>query len=260
MSAQQIEHKNSSLHNSNSTAISGNALRFDGSDDYLYILNSASLNPTHEITIEAWVKPDNIMESDQGIVTKTEGSGYNLYLNHHHGVADGRFFFSLYTSSSNNINVETTQYTGSGDWHHVCGTYDGSIMKIYVNGIQKSSYSSEGNIHPSSIPLFIGAEYQEGRIDYFFHGLIDEVRVWNIARSQSQIKSDMHRKLHGNEPGLAGYWDFNEGFGQVLYDRTDNNNDGILGSSPIVDNNDPAWVSSDVPLYYFLQFPIIFKD
>jgi len=74
-----------------------------------------------------------------------------------------------------------------------------------------------------------------------FQGLIDEVRVWNVARSEAAIQSTMNTPLIGNEPGLVGYWKFNEGSGQTAYDSTLNSNDGQLGSTPGVDPSDPAW-------------------
>jgi hypothetical protein len=58
----------------------------------------------------------------------------------------------------------------------------------------------------------------------------------------------MHERLTGDEVGLVGYWDFDEGQGQIVYDLSGNGNDGQLGSTPEVDAGDPAWIESDAPI------------
>ena len=61
-----------------------------------------------------------------------------------------------------------------------------------------------------------------------FNGIIDEVRIWNVARTQQEIQQYMHQQLTGTEPGLVGYWQFNEGTGNTAYDKTVNANHGSL--------------------------------
>ncbi len=81
-----------------------------------------------------------------------------------------------------------------------------------------------------------------------FHGLIDEVRIWNVARTEEQIQASWNRSLRGDEPGLVGYWPLNEGSGQAIMDASAHHNDGRLGSTTGPDTNDPTWVVSDAPL------------
>jgi hypothetical protein len=81
-----------------------------------------------------------------------------------------------------------------------------------------------------------------------FLGLIDEVRVWNTARTQAQIQANMNRTLTGNEPGLVGYWRLDDGSGQAILDSSLRGNDGRLGSAAAPDSNDPTWVVSDAPV------------
>ena len=61
-----------------------------------------------------------------------------------------------------------------------------------------------------------------------FNGIIDEVRIWNIARSQNDIQEYMYKQLTGTESGLVAYWQFNEGTGDITFDKTINANHGTL--------------------------------
>jgi len=81
-----------------------------------------------------------------------------------------------------------------------------------------------------------------------FDGLIDEVRIWDYGRSQEEILATMHVELSGTENGLFGYWNFNEGVGQIAADSTANGNDARLGSTSIEDQNDPVWSDEGAPV------------
>src|SRR6185295_7064990 len=74
-----------------------------------------------------------------------------------------------------------------------------------------------------------------------FNGWIDEFRIWNVARIQKQIQSYMKRNLRGNETGLLGYWDFNEGTGTTVNDKSGHGFNGLMDSLP-------AWHASGIPL------------
>jgi len=78
--------------------------------------------------------------------------------------------------------------------------------------------------------------------------MIDEVRIWNVARTQTEIQAAMNRKLAGDETGLVGYWDFDEGQGQVVSDLSISGNRGRLGRLPFPDDADPRWVGSGIEL------------
>jgi hypothetical protein len=78
-----------------------------------------------------------------------------------------------------------------------------------------------------------------------FDGLIDEVRIWRVARTQAEIVANMHRAIRWPQLGLVGSWSMDEGSGQVVYDASGNGNNGTLGSdaSPAGDSSDPIWTS-----------------
>ena len=75
-------------------------------------------------------------------------------------------------------------------------------------------------------PFFIGVQYN-GVMEHW-SGNIDEVRVWNIALSNTEIQSNYNTDLTGNEEGLVGYWNFNGGSGSTLADYSGNGNHGTI--------------------------------
>jgi hypothetical protein len=87
----------------------------------------------------------------------------------------------------------------------------------------------------------------------FYRGDLDEVRIWNIARDPKEIVATMHRPLSGAEPGLVGYWKFDEGSGQNVADSSPSGVTGVLGRTSALETSDPTWVESSAPLGPFIQ-------
>ena len=96
-----------------------------------------------------------------------------------------------------------------GGWHHVAASYDGAMIRFYVDGVLDSSFPANLIPHPG-----FGASLG-GNVDgnWRFPGSLDEVRIWNIARSEGEIRADAHRELTVPRPGLTNYWRFEEGAG-----------------------------------------------
>jgi hypothetical protein len=97
-------------------------------------------------------------------------------------------------------------------------TWDGTTVRAFVNGVEKASKTStvaQKTLMTGRTPLTIG-----GYSPAFFNGYIDEFRVWNVARSAADITRTMHTTLAGNEPGLVGYWKFDETGGTTAADST----------------------------------------
>ncbi|MCF8366064.1 MAG: hypothetical protein K9H16_09795 [Bacteroidales bacterium] len=209
----------------------GNALDFDGTDDYVSILNNESnFDFTTAMTIEAWIKVDNFDEDWQAIVTKGDGA-WRL---HRHS---GTNHISFGTSGLSNVDLEGTTDLNNGQWHHVACVFDGSTKYIYVDGTLDISVSASGTIATNNYLVNI-AENGENTGRYF-NGLIDEVRIWNIARTQTEIQDNKNNVLTGNESGLVAYYKFDQTSGSYLYDHTENGNQGALQN---MDNSD--WVPS----------------
>ena len=108
-----------------------------------------------------------------------------------------------------------------GVWTHLAGTYDGSFVRLFVNGelVDSSAYSAD--IGAGDAGFYLGG------ITYnYYDGLIDEVRLWNVTRTGAEIQAQMDATLVGDESGLAGYWPLDSaGEGNVAIDMTANHND-----------------------------------
>jgi len=196
------------------------ALKFDGFDDYAEIQDNPSLNVDTNITLEAWIKFESGGTYQPRIISKgPDGAGYELLITN-----DGPECNLEFRIASGSLISNTLIYENS--WYHVAATYDGAEMKLYINGVPDTSIIASGNLNISNLNLFIGQK-STGAWDKY-KGLIDEVRIWNIAQSESDIRNFMYQQLTGTENGLAAYWQFNEGIGDTTYDKTLNGNNGFL--------------------------------
>lgn len=119
-------------------------------------------------------------------------------------------------------------------WYHVAGTYDGSVARIYINGVQAGSTNFAGSIVPSTeYPACIG-NLSDGGVGAarYWNGKLDEVRVWHRALPQSEIAAHMNMHLDtSNVNGLVGYWRFNEGSGTTSIDLSGSGNNANLANT-----------------------------
>ncbi len=127
-----------------------------------------------------------------------------------------------------------------GSWYHIAGSYDGSEVVLYVNGMAVASVPRSGLIATNSTALYLGNRADAARA---FDGSLDEVRIWDRALSAAEIAANRTIELTGTEPGLVAYYRLNEGTGQTGFDASPMGNDGVLGSTINVENNDPLWAS-----------------
>jgi len=123
-------------------------------------------------------------------------------------------------------------------WFHVATVYDGATTThAFVNGVDKGSKTLTGPLAMAVSTLSVGGTMAAR----YFIGAIDEVRVWNVARTVAETQQTMSVRLTGNETGLVGYWRFDEGTGTTARDSSTK---GIAGTfvGPV------AWVPSGVTL------------
>lgn len=205
---------------------SGHALYFDGVDDYVSMGQDTIFNVGNGVTYEAWINPDTtffgvvINKWSNFFEDKQFGIWGNSVMFYLHNVFGG-----VHLVSSPSIPLH--QYT------HIAATYDDStrIAKIYINGVLDTSKSVGSGVSNSSEPLFIGSNPARFGNTMPFKGIIDELRIWNIARTDSAIQSTMNQSLNGNEEGLIAYWKFDEGTGTITFDATSNQNHGTINGA-----------------------------
>ncbi|MFL9460920.1 MULTISPECIES: LamG-like jellyroll fold domain-containing protein [Scytonema] len=197
-----------------------NTLNLDGVNDYVQIANESYFDSiTSAITIETWIKVDSFTKNWQAIVTKGDNS-WRLHRN------DTENTLNFYIEGVGGVNSTTT--VNDGQWHHVAAVYDGSKLQIYIDGVLNGQTTASGAIPTNNYNILIGEnEQQSGR---YFYGQIDDVRIWNVARSATEISNNLNATLTGKETGLVGYWNFNENSisGNTITDLTGNGNNGTL--------------------------------
>jgi hypothetical protein len=162
----------------------GQALMFDGSTSYIDAGNV--LNLTSAITVSAWVKPSTFSGPKfPMIVAKGENDAYTFFINN--PVAPGAVFFRIGDGSGAG-DAQSAAALALGKWGHVVGTYDGSTVKVYVNGVLSGSKAKSGSIPTTALDLDIGYCSDACNADLYFAGAIDDVRIYNRALNASEVK------------------------------------------------------------------------
>jgi hypothetical protein len=201
-------HNNGTLQNG-ATFSSGNigqAVSFDGVDDRVYVPHNSSLNVSN-ITAEAWVFPTAFVGEGSIINKRTSinNAGYGL-----EPTAGGNLSFFIYIGG-NLFFINSTSQLPLNTWSHVAGTFDGSTMKIFINGVQVGSLSASGSIDATTGDLVIGENIVNGTN---WAGKIDEPTVYNRALSVSEIQAIYNAGIAGKckpsatvaPSGLVGFW------------------------------------------------------
>jgi len=188
----------------NNPGATNNALDFDGTDDYVTIPDNSALDITGDITLETWVKFDDLTGS-QIILEKSDG-GVSADFSYGLRMVSGKIRFQL-GNGSTSVVLAAPNDTPIGAWFHIAGVKNSGNMTLYVNGVSVATATITGNIYTNNDPLIIGN--YDGYSQYF-DGQMDELRIWNDARTQSEISANMSSELNGNESNLVAYYKFNE--------------------------------------------------
>jgi len=212
-----------------------NALNFDGVDDRVNCGNNVSLQLSgNAISLEAWIYPTAwSAQVWQGNIINKENNapdyGYMLRCGD-----NGRLNFNIGSGSWNELSSAPNTLT-LNTWQHVAGTYDGTKIRLYVNGLLVDSQNVSANFSSGLQNLTIGN--WSNTTNRPFMGSIDEVRVWNIVRSRAEIANNMNTEFCTAPAGLVAYYQLNEGLaGQgnsgviTATDLSANANNGTLNN------------------------------
>ena len=227
----------------------GHALKFDGVDDYVDCGAGSSLNLSGPMTLEAWVFLGSAPEKDEaGIIGKCYTSYALSYC------SNNRCYWYISTGA----NTRRTEPIEAGSWHHIVGTFDGdtanpAMMHLYLDGELVDSKASKCKAANRGENFLMGcmvhnpAEKDPGQSNIpHFKGLIDRAKVYNRVLSEMEIRDSYNQRAE--EKGLVkssatreapkpsnplkrellGLWDFDEGEGNDLHDKSGKNNHGKI--------------------------------
>jgi large repetitive protein len=172
------------------------------------------------LTVEAWARLDFTASGENVIFQQgATGSGYALQVG-----SDGKLQFAV-----DGTTVESPDTLRLGSWTHVAGTYDGTTLRLYIDGIAVADKAFAGPIAYDTNGATIGAADSSG--GGLWHGELDELRVWNTAESAATIKHNMPFTLKATA-GLVGLWHLDETSGLTLADSSGNGLNATLGPIP----------------------------
>ena len=191
---------------------------------------------TSALTVEAWIKVSAFDKASQTIISKGN-TAWKLQRS-----ASTNYLEFVCTGLTTNTTVTGDVNVNDGEWHHVAGVYNGSTLKLYIDGVEDNSVTATGSISTNEEDFTIGENAEQtGRQ---WEGFIDEVRIWNDARTASEISNNMYKPLDGDETGLVGYWRMDASSGTTLKEYTSNANDATLNNM-----TDADWVESNAWTY-----------
>jgi len=218
--------------------VPGKGLVFDGDDDYVNVNTTTSdeLNPAESLTLECWVYLNEIPSGTHNPHLISRFNCYSLTVG-----ANGFATAYIQNDEGDWFSEAGTTSIATHKWYHLAATYDGSNLRVFVNGEQEGITTAYDTMARTTLNFRIGARNAYVTTTNT-NGIIDEARVWDIPRSQSEIRASMNRTIPGSTPGLVGYWRFDEGAGTNADCETSFDNDGTLRSvsSPSL----PAWTTS----------------
>ncbi len=196
-----------------SVATTNRVLLLDGKTGSMEVADSAALHSlSNAITIELWYKAKSFPTA----------AGSVSCLLRKNVIAGRENFFLRFRTVDEGPVVEFGLGHGVGGvqapfrfrpdtWYHLAATYDGATAHVFVNGKAVGSATASGVVPLDASALLVGRgdpEYSGGE---YFDGALDEIRIWNQARSQAEIQAMATVPLAGKETGLVAYWNFDEG-------------------------------------------------
>lgn len=209
-----------------------------GTTDYAYHNDASAYDITGDLTIEAWVKPESLPTSGNTVAFAGkydfDNNQRSYYLGYANVAGTGKLRFVTSNACTSFVEGDLAYTLTTGTWYHIAASKSGSTVTFYVNGTLVGTASVDAGQCNSNAKFAVGALIANSAA-LNFDGLIDDVRLWSVARSGVQISANMSTALTGAESGLAAYYKLDN----LYTDATANGNTLTASGSPAF--------SSDVP-------------
>jgi hypothetical protein len=222
-----------------SIVVSGHAqsaLEFNGTDNYVEIPYAATNNPA-QFTVELWARVDATGNHRSPLTSRGNTTGYLFY-------ATPGDTWDFWGGNGSGWETLPGPAVVIGQWIHLAATYDGTSYRFYVDGILVNSLVAGFSMNTTS-PMRIGAGRTESTPGYHFPGAVDEVKIWNYARSANQINDNKNVNLLVPQPGLMSYYQFEDG---TATSKTGSNNGTLINSPTTVTGVSLTDLSSNADL------------
>ncbi len=241
----------------------GKSAKLNGQDNYIEAASSHMLESSL-VTVSTWVKLDQGSPDDQVLIGKYDAGAnkdYNLR------IIGGQLGFSIFSGIAS-YQVSAGMTLSADQWHYVVGSWDGTVLSIYVNGVLRGSSTPGITKNNTPVPLVLGSRIHYDAVNsYYLHGQLDEVKIYNYARTPGQILADMQSSMP-NELNPVGHWKLDENQGSITRDSgatqlsgsmTDTVwVNGVSGSAVHFNGNGANVSIGDVPAYKVIQKSVSF--
>jgi len=213
----------------------GNCLQFTDIYDGIEVADDPELNfGTGPFTIEAWIRNTNSSGSLWKRIISKRGVGPYWYSFGMGAYGSNQLFLELETTAGYFLTGGGPLIMSDGLWHHVAAVRDEmDNISLYVDG----QFHPAG-VHPGSLDnnddLEIGIWGNEAYGTETYRGEMEELRLWNVARSSDEIREQIYLTLSGYETGLVAYWQLNEGEGDTVFDATGTHHGLVTGADRMV--------------------------
>jgi hypothetical protein len=198
-----------------------------------------------DFTLEAWIKTTSSRKGSMfyhgnGVIYADAPPGPNPAGANDFGtsILNDKFAFGI---GNPDITLQSKSKVTTGEWVHVAATRNKTTgeAQVFINGVGEDAVTTtQKGALTDQTTLSIGCTLND--MNHFI-GWMDEVRIWNVARSEAEIAATMHQRLAGNEPGLVAYWRFDDTGGTTAMDSSPAKVDATI-AGPL------EWAVSDAPV------------
>ena len=204
----------------------GNALSLNGTSNYVSVPSTINTALTgNNITIEGWFFTSSTFNL-AGLITESLGTDNNVKFGITSGVVSGvQKIYAGFTNNSTPTSVTSSANLPMNTWTHIAATYDGASLKVYVNGTLTGTVANASGLPSGADAWYFGKAASGSNL---FPGTMDEIRIWNVVRTQSEINANKNAIISTSTTGLKGYYKLDETSGNSAADATGNGHTGTV--------------------------------